>query len=278
MDGGESRLRTGAARRRRSLRGKLIFLVVSSVGVAVALVAGVSAWREGQRDAEVQIDRLRTTATVMSSLSAEAMATGDPRRGYAVLRSIARMPGVFYARIAAPDGRILVQTGSGARLVSDEALSAEGVDRPGLLSQLQSRTVEVSAPIRAGGQTIGRLVLVSRTEGVLARLTSSLEVSLLAAAAALGVGLVVAWRMQRSITRPVLALTRSMEQVHKDYDFSGSVQVQADDEIGDLVAGFNRMLGEIRTRDASLAAHMAGLEGEVAARTDDLRIAKDHEP
>ena len=275
MDGGEAKRRGGAARRRRSLRGKLIFLVVSSVGVAVALVAGVSALREGQRDAEVQIDRLRTTATVMSSLSAEATAAGDRRRGYEVLRSIARMPGVFYARIAAPDGRVLVQTGSGARLISDETLSAESRERPSLLSQLQSRTVEVSAPIRAGGQTVGALVLVSRTEGVLARLASSLEISLLAAAAALAVGLVVAWRMQRSITTPVLALTRSMDQVHRDHDFSGSVQVHADDEIGELVAGFNRMLGEIRTRDASITAHMAGLEGQVAARTDDLRIAKD---
>ncbi len=273
MGGGEAKRRTGA-RGRRSLKGKLIFLVVSSVGVAVALVAGVSAWRDGQRDAEVQIDRLRTTATVMSSLSAEATAAGDRRRGYEVLRSIARMPGVFYARIAAPDGRVLVQTGSGARLVSDETLSAEGRDRPGLLSQLESRTVEVSAPIRAGGHTVGELILVSRTQGVLGRLVSSLEISLIAAAAALAVGLVVAWRMQRSITTPVLALTRSMDQVHRDHDFSGSVQVQADDEIGELVAGFNRMLGEIRTRDASIAAHMAGLEGEVAARTDDLRVAK----
>ena len=110
---------------------------------------------------------------------------------------------------------------------------------------------------------------------MLGRLASSLEVSLFAAAAALLVGLMVAWRMQRSITTPVLALTRSMDQVQQDHDFSGGVQVQADGEIGELVAGFNRMLGEIRTRDVSIATHMAGLEGEVAARTADLSVAKD---
>ncbi len=261
--------------RRRTLRGKLSFLVVSSVGVAVALVAGVSAWRDGQRDAAMQIDRLRATATVMSSLSADAAATGDRTRGFEVIRSIARWPGVFYASIEQADGRVLVQTGSGARLTSDVALEAEGRERPSLASQLQSRTVQVSAPIRSGGRVVGHLVLVSRTEGVLGRLTSSLELSLLAAAAALLVGLMVAWRMQRSITTPVLALTRSMDQVQQSHDFSGGVQVQADGEIGELVAGFNRMLGEIQTRDASIAAHMAGLEGEVAARTADLSVAKD---
>ena len=67
--------------------------------------------------------------------------------------------------------------------------------------------------------------------------------------------------MQRAITTPVLALTRSMDQVQRDHDFSGAVEVRADDEIGELVAGFNRMLGEIRARDASIASHMAGLEG-----------------
>ncbi len=261
--------------RRRTLRGKLSFLVVSSVGVAVALVAGVSAWRDGQRDAAMQIERLQATATVMSSLSAEATAAGDKARGFEVLRSIARMPGVFYASIEGPDGRVLVQTGSGARLISDVSLSADAKVRPDLLSQMQSRTVEVAAPIRSGARSVGRLVLVSRTEGVLGRFISSLEVSLFAAAAALLVGLLVAWRMQRSITTPVLALTRSMDQVHRDYDFSGRVDVRADDEIGELVAGFNRMLGEIRTRDASLAEHMAGLEGQVAERTADLQVAKD---
>ena len=275
MDGGEGRAGAGLGRRRRSLRGKLSFLVVCSVGVAVALVAGVSAWRDGQNDVAVQIDRLRATAQVMSSLSAESTATGDRRRDYEVLRSIARMPGVFYARISAPDGRVFVQTGSGARLIGDATLSADGHDRPGLFSQLQSRTLEVGAPIRYGGRVIGKLTLVSRTEGVLARLGSSLEISLFAAAAALGVGLMVAWRMQRSITTPVLALTRSMDQVQRGHDFSGRVQVEADDEIGELVTGFNRMLEEIRTRDTAIAQHMAGLEQEVAERTADLSVAKD---
>ena len=75
------------------------------------------------------------------------------------------MPGVFYASIEQADGRALVQTGSGARLTSDVSLDAESHDRPSLASQLQSRTVQVSAPIRSGGRVVGHLVLVSRTEG-----------------------------------------------------------------------------------------------------------------
>ncbi len=261
--------------RRRTLRGKLTFLVVSSVGVAVALVAGVSGWRDAERDGAMQIARLRDTATVMSSLAAEPTAAGDRARSYEVLRSIAAMPGVFYARIDNRSGQVLVQTGSGARLTSDVSLGAESKAEPSLMSQMRSRTVEVSAPIHSGAATVGRLVLVSRTEGVLGRLLASLQISAVAAAAALLVGLMVAWRLQRGIITPVLALTRSMDQVQRDHDFSVGVDVRADDEIGELVLGFNRMLGEIRTRDTAIATHMSGLEGQVAERTADLRVAKE---
>ena len=275
MGGSGEAKRSRAAARRRTLSGKLTFLVVSSVGVAVALVAGVSAWRDVRRDAQMQVDHLRDTAIVMGSLSAEAAAAGDRARTFRVLRSISQMPGVFYARIEATDGKVLGQTGAGARLTRDVVLDAGSRLDPGLSAELQSRTVEIASPIRFGPRVVGRLVLVSRTEGVLGRLFASLELSLLAAAAALAVGLLVAWRMQRSITRPVLALTRSMDQVQREHDFSGAVEVRADDEIGELVSGFNRMLGEIRTRDDAIAAHVSGLEGEVAARTADLRVAKE---
>ena len=260
---------------RRSVRGKLIALVVCSVGVAVTLVAGVSAWREGERDAAQQVERLRTTATVMSSLSAEAAAAGDRGRAFRALRSIALMPHVLAARIERPDGRPLVQTGGGASLVGDLALDVDARVRPGLTAELHSRTVQVSAPILYDGRDVGRLVLLSRTEGVLGRLLASLGASLVAALVAVAVGLVVAWRMQRAITRPIVALTRSMDEIQHGGGFDREVQAQADDEIGDLVQGFNRMAAEIRTRDAAIAAHLTGLEGEVAARTADLNVAKD---
>ncbi|MGC1301253.1 MAG: ATP-binding protein, partial [Caulobacteraceae bacterium] len=260
---------------RRTVRGKLIFLVAASVGVAVALVSGVSAWREAGRDAASQVERLRATATVMGSMSAEAAATGDQARGFRTLRAISHMPGVFYARIERLGGTPLVQTGGGARLVGDLNLSADAHSQPGVMAQLRSRTVQVSAPILYNGRAVGRLVLICRTEGVLDRLLGSLGISLVAALFALGVGFAVAWRMQQGITDPIVALTRSMEEIQRGGRYDRTVEADADDEIGDLIHGFNRMLGEIRVRDASIAEHMVGLEGEVAARTVDLRAAKD---
>ncbi|MHB8285782.1 MAG: ATP-binding protein, partial [Caulobacteraceae bacterium] len=89
------------------------------------------------------------------------------------------------------------------------------------------------------------------------------------------VGLAVASRLQRRIAGPVVALTAAMQGVRESHDYDQTAKVDADDEVGDLVAGFNDMLAEIRSRDEALAAHMAGLERTVTERTADLKVAKD---
>ncbi|MEO6339954.1 MAG: EAL domain-containing protein [Caulobacteraceae bacterium] len=269
----ETEPKIGRRPRRKTLRRKLILPVVVAVCIAVSLVAGASAWREGARDAAMQTSRLSATASVLASLSSTATAAGDRARAYEVLRAIGQMPGVVYARVERADGSLLTETGSGVRLVRDVS-TRDGASK-GLIPQLMSRTSEVSAPILHERRIVGEVVLLGRTEGVLGRFLGSLGVSLIAAIAAIAGGLAIAWPLQRGVTRPMEALTRSMADVQADHDYERTVEIAADDEVAELVGGFNRMLGEIRARDRRIAHHVAGLEQEVADRTADFRTAKE---
>jgi EAL domain-containing protein (putative c-di-GMP-specific phosphodiesterase class I)/signal transduction histidine kinase/CheY-like chemotaxis protein len=259
--------------RRRSIRGKLTFLVLASVGVAVALVTGLLAWRDGDRETRAAIERYDSVAQVTAAMSEEAVAAGDRPRAYAALRAIAVMPDITYARIERPNGSVLVETGAGVRLSRDVAATAGA--RPGLLSLIGSRTAEVQAPIYFGQRPVGRVVMLGKLGDGLQRLVSSLLISLGAGLAAALVGLAVASRLQRKIAGPVVALTAAMRQVQESHDYGRPADVQSDDEVGDLVVGFNDMLAEIRSRDAALAAHLAGLEQTVSERTRDLAVAKE---
>ena len=66
-----------------------------------------------------------------------------------------------------------------------------------------------------------------------------------------------------------------MAQVGEEKRYDVAVEQANDREIGELVDGFNRMLGDIRERDERLEAHARNLEDEVKSRTADLRIARD---
>jgi signal transduction histidine kinase/EAL domain-containing protein (putative c-di-GMP-specific phosphodiesterase class I)/CheY-like chemotaxis protein len=252
-------------RRRGSIRAKLTVLVLASVGIAVAVVTGVSAWRDGQREAALQVDRLSAEAAVVSSLTSQAAFQHDRVRAFEAIRSISLMPDVAYARVETADGALLAETGSGVRLTTDIRLSRNAA--PSLWSMLRSRTVEVSAPVVYARSPVGRVVLVGRLAGA-GRFVSSLWISLAAALIASLAGLAVAWRLGRRVSGPIVALTEAMAGIEADHDYARAVRIAADGEVGLLVDGFNRMLDEIRARDL-------GLERTVAIRTSELRVAKD---
>jgi two-component system, NarL family, sensor histidine kinase BarA len=260
--------------RRRTVRSKLFVLVLASVGLAVALVAGVTTWRDAQRDATLQSQRLASATAVLASLSAQAAARSDRAQAYAAIRAVALMPEVRYARIETANGALLAETGAGARLSTDARIEALG-EAPSFWSLMGSHTVQAAAPVVQAGRTVGKVVVLGRVSGEAGRVGQSLAISLLAAMAAAGAGLGVAWRLQQGISGPIQALTRAVNQIRQTHDYARRAEVAADDEVAELVSGFNGMLDEIRIRDAALAEHLAGLERTVAERTADLVVAKD---
>ena len=260
--------------RRRTVRSKLFVLVLSSVGLAVVLVCGVTTWRDTNRDAALQSQRLTSATAVLASLSSQAAVSGDRAQAFAAIRAVAMMPQVRYARIEAANGALLAETGAGARLSTDARVDDARV-APSLWALMASRTVQVTSPITAAGRPVGRVVVLGQLEGEAGRVLQSLLISLLAAALAAVAGLVVAWRLQRGISGPIRALTGAVNAIRETHDFNRRAEVAADDEVAELVSGFNGMLDEIKLRDDALARHMAGLEQTVAERTADLVLAKE---
>jgi two-component system sensor histidine kinase BarA len=247
--------------------------VLASVGTAVILIAGVSAWRDGRRDATMRADQLSSTAAVVASLTAEPAWKHDTAGAFAAVRSIGLMRGVVYARVEDASGRLLAETGSGARLVGDARLGKDS--GTGLWSILHSSTIQAVAPIVYARRPVGRVVLVGDAGNGFGRLLTSLLISLIAAIVAGAVGLAISWRLQKAISDPIVTLTTAMGAVRLRHDYGGSVAVKADGELGELVDGFNTMLNEVHKRDLSIAAHLASLEETVKDRTAELVVAKD---
>ena len=248
-------------------------LVITPLALAVALITGMSTWRYASGAAELESHRLEYAAVTLAAFGADAVQARDQQGAFAALRAIAQIDDVQYARLETLDGRVLAETGSGARLSND---ALEGGSNLMSMGQLfGARSIEVREPVLYGGRPVGSVVVLSRTEGALDRARSGLAVTGFGAGAAAILGLLVAFRLQRGISAPIVGLTQAMSSVRASHDYTLEAELRSDDEVGDLVDGFNQMLHEIRDRDARLADHMQTLEREVAERTAEIRVAKD---
>ena len=251
---------------RRSIRGRLRRLVIFSVGVALACSAILSVW---QATATYLVDKregLLATANVIAGTSSRAVAAGDAAPVKDSLRSIARLPGVTYARIEGGDGRVVAQVGGAVHLSSDLAL--DQTERSSLYTFLRTRTVQVSVPIVYGGNPVGRVVMVSKTGDLAARFLGVLMIASLGALLAIGIGLFIAHRLQRSITLPLSMLAGDMARIARTQDYSASVPATADIETEQLANSFTVMIGEIRNASVALSNREAELIFRLSRATE----------
>ncbi|CAN5398329.1 hypothetical protein BH10PSE1_BH10PSE1_25990 [soil metagenome] len=260
--------------RRGGIAWKLTGLVLASLFASFLVTAAVSTGLDLRRQASLETGRLTQTARVIGSLSADAVVRGDRTGSFEAIRSVGQMPGISYARLESSSFGLLAETGSGARLVSDATLDAGGGELS-LWTVLTTGSIQVSAPIVSEGRVVGEITLFGRTPELRGQILSTIWTTLAGALFAVVAGLIVALRMARRISRPIVALAGLVRGVHETRDFSMQIDVQAEGEVADLAAGIDTMLNGIRERDARIAAQVEGLESEVAARTEELVVARD---
>jgi signal transduction histidine kinase/CheY-like chemotaxis protein len=259
-------------RPRRSINGKFGRLVIVAVGVALTVVAALALWQETHRYAAAKREMLLAVGHIFSAATAKAIAAADRNAVFDAIRAIDQVK-VLYAAAEDRKGELLAEIGMAIRLADD--LDLDDAHAVSAFQILTSRTVQISVPVTNAGEQVGRLVLVSDTSDLFARLREILLAAAAGALIAAAVGLVISVRLQRSITRPLVTLSETMAGIQRSHDYTASVMTRSDDEVGVLAASFNSMMGEIRERDARLAKHRETLEQEVAERTVDLKQAKD---
>lgn len=263
---GDPPLATGSPAGRRSIRGRLHRLVILSVGIALACSAILSVW---QTTAIYLVDKregLLATANVIAGTSSRAVAAGDTALVKDSLRSIARLPGVVYARIEDRDGGALAEVGGAVRLTSELALDQS--EQSSLYTFLRTRTVQVSVPIVYGGDSVGSVVLVSKTGDLATRFLGVFAIASLGALLAIGVGLSIAHRLRRHITLPLAMLSDEMARIARTQDYTASIPAADDIETEQLAGSFNAMMGEIRKSSVALSDREAELIFRLSRATE----------
>ena len=212
-------------------------------------------------------EELETQAQIIADSSASAIVFGDVNREEEILAPINHNPHIRAAGVYAGTNLFAwyPQTAQLAGVVikgPDEVLST---------FDLKGRRLMVLAPVEQSGERIGSVYLESdlrEISGSLERTAAMFGVLLLAI---MGFTYLLSSRLQRFISRPISQLIKTIKTVSSEKNYSVRAYKESDDELGQLVDGFNEMISQIKQRDGALRHINKELELRVEERTSDLQ-------
>jgi diguanylate cyclase (GGDEF)-like protein len=216
----------------------LLAIVVVTVG---ALAVGYYALR-AQMHAH-----LRTLAVVTATQSQAALLFQDRNAAADVLRAIPADEGVTLAELRDASGSVV------ARLAEDRQSVAGR-----LIGAVARETAQ--ADVMVDGRILGSVTLETDGEPFARALLALLACDLLGALLAGAAVLVVARRLTRRITQPLVELEAVIHGVREQRDFGRRAPPCGIAEIDDLRTDFHALLDEIQRRDADLRRTNAALK------------------
>ena len=248
------------------IKRKLISIIMITSTVALFLACAAFAIYDMVTFRKSKILEASLLADIIGANCTAAISFNDPQVAQETLAALRSQPHVMVARVYLADGTgfaSYIRPGAERVMVPPTAQGEQSI--------FTGDTLRVSHRITSKGDFLGSIFIeldlqefVIRRHRYVLIASSVLALSLLAA-------LLLASRMQRTISEPILALAREARSIpHGEKYAIGSVRIRYR-EIGLLVQSFNEMLRDLADRDAQLRHHREHLEEEVATQTLELR-------
>lgn len=254
------------------IKKKMMAISLLTTGFALLLFGLLMTASEFIRYRRSMFDILTVQAQMIVSNSAAALTFNDQRAAEEVLSAFNATPNIIQAVIFTQDGKVFARYRESAH----EGEEAEGrfpVLDGGEHREFKWDHLDLTYPITLDGERIGLLYLESDLSELYSRLGWYTATGLFSMTAAFLLTLLILARVQKSITVPILALSRVMREVSEGRDYSVRAGVTGTDELGQLAEGFNGMLAQIQARDQELEGHRHQLEEKVSLRTAELAEA-----
>jgi PAS domain S-box-containing protein len=258
-------------KRKHSIRRRLTGIIMLTSTIAVLLtctgfvVSGLINWRN-----RILAD-LTTTAQVLSANSTAALTFEDRKAATEVLNALRAKPSIIAAAIYTEQGEPFARYEPNAPASIPHIPPADGF-------YARSDRIEFFYPIQLDHQRIGTLYIVSDTRDRNARLKQYGQIATIIIFFSLLIAFILAARLQRGISEPIVELAAVAALVSREKTFSVRVSHRSLDdgnEIGNLMTGFNSMLAGLEQRDQKLVLYQSELETTVAQRTAELTTANE---
>ena len=256
---------------RRTINTKLNLLTAVAAGVALSLSCIAFFVNNAWTIRELKVHELSMLATILGSNTTAAIEFNDTKTASELLDALCEQPAVKFACLYDHNGRPFAtypeKPPSG--FVIPPAPSIPGATFVG------SQYLDISQQLTSGNEQVGTIYLRADMRELHQQIWDYLWITLSVLVISLLVSMMLARRLHRLVTTPIIRLVEAMRRVTRENDYSIRVERLSTDELGVLHDGFNAMLDRIERGQNALRQARDELETRVVERTAELRVAKE---
>lgn len=258
--------------RNLSVRHKFTAISVLTTTIVVIIASTVFVGLEVNNYRRALVQELTAIAQITSSNSTAAILFGDPAAARETLAALRARPNIDAASIYTPDGNLFAHYA--IRAAGDETVGAPGwlwssesdLSDTFFLSNFLAKgaplykmvwtpqSVDLFGPIWLDGDMIGGLLIRSNLAQIGTTIGTYLSVVVFIILFSIALAWLIALRLQREVTHPILGLLDTMQSVSREHDYSLRAHKHGRDELGNLVDAFNEMLTETEAHKVELNA------------------------
>lgn len=247
-----------------SIKRKLTLIIMTASFLAVLLVSAGFIGYELVTYQRSMTHDLKTLAEIIGNESTSALTFEDRERAEEILSALTAERHIIAAGLY-KNGKLFAQY---------PIKTAPGVLplRPGKLGgHFDEDSLNLFHDIRFKGEHFGMVYLKSDLQEQHDRFVRYAQIVLLFALLSTIAVYFLSTFLQRIVTRPIFHLAEKTRSVSQQKDYAVRASKHGNDELGELIDGFNEMLGQIQERDLALQNANEKLEKRVQERTKDLR-------
>ncbi len=242
----------------------MLIIVISSISVLL-IASGGYLYYDLKAFKIKMCEELVTEAQIVGNNSEAALSFSDQQSASEVLQGLRARSVIVGASVYDKGGTkfaTYVKSNNGEFLVPNVPMK-DGVypDSTGL---------SVFHTIHSKKDIVGTLYLRSSLQEWKSRRDNFIQTMIFLTLTCAAISCLIGFRLQRIISGPILELTNAMRSVSDEKIYNFQITRSTNDEVGELVDGFNLMLTQIDARDVALHHANDSLEMRVKSRTAEL--------
>ncbi len=237
-------------------------IVIVSTCIAMALATVAFTTQYTQTIHEDLEKRIEIQSRALAQNIAAAVVFGDIQSGEEVLSAFAVDDSVLAAMVR-NENELFVEYYS------------EGLNRQMGFSDKDIKFLKT--PIDINGESIGDITVLVNYSILNPRVYRIIGFSIITFFIAITIASVVSYRLQRSISGPILELRDFADTVATNSDYKSRIRLTSNDEIGDLAEAFDHMLDQIEHRDSHLERQVRQRTAELEKLADEFRHRAFHD-